>query len=108
MTRSAAHGEGRASAHGLILVARVVTSIHLRCLHWLFGAKVPNACVAMATPPPICTEFEGGVDPAVWFGRGGAVRIRGTKDRVYVSHPDDFIGSITRDEWEGSIYYVGM
>ena len=41
-------------------------------------------------PAPLCTDFEGGVDPAAWFGRGGAVHLRGTKDRVYVSHPDDF------------------
>ena len=58
-------------------------------------------------PTTLCTDFECGVDPAAWFGRGGAVRLRRAKDRVYVFHPDDFIGAVLKDGWEGSIYYVG-
>ena len=40
--RSADHGEGRASARGLILAARAFLNIHLRCRQYLVGQQSPT------------------------------------------------------------------
>ena len=61
------------------------------------GAQVPNACVALETPPPYGQAESAGVDPAVRFGRGGAVRVRRTKDRVNAYRPDDLVGKEPRE-----------